>query len=170
MRTISRFFVGLFFSSVGRLIDFTQFIAIAITAVLTFIILLLCQKSASDSQFLYLSRDAWLSVAGSMFAAALFLTIQATIAPLRRAKNHTYREFFNKTAKSGGLKEIFAQRGSAEAAAKYKRAISKAQRRIIALGMTNSNFVRDHADLIAERVRSRSFNRGRDFLGPQVQS
>jgi hypothetical protein len=104
------------------------------------------------------SKNSWLSVTASMFAATLFLFLQSFMNLINSTEDNLYKLKYEEFVETFKLKEIFPQRGSIDIVNLYQKLTKKAEKRIWAIGMTNRHFIDQHKDSITKALQNHNID------------
>ncbi|MFD0735893.1 hypothetical protein [Planotetraspora mira] len=131
--------------------------------------MLLLLVELSDRNDLFgLSKATWLSVVGSIFAAALFLFIESTVRAINVTEKNVEQELYRRLVHEQGILDVHNQRGDDRVTELYRKLISNAETRIWAIGMTNGHFVIQHLPAICERMVKRPLDVIVAFWDPEA--
>ncbi|MCA6128689.1 hypothetical protein [Thalassolituus oleivorans] len=108
-------------------------------------------RSGSGPLLLGLSKSSLLAISGSILASSLFWVVNRVIHLLDTSQKSVVNDYFKHTHDEFGLKHIFDQRGGQDILNLYKELLTKAERRIWAIGMTNQSFTQQHLPIILQR-------------------
>ncbi|MFG2327032.1 hypothetical protein [Streptomyces sp. NPDC048568] len=161
----ARFFLSVYWRTLRGLIKRARATAIVLTCLISFLLLLAIQISSS-AKILGLSKDTWVNVTGSVFAAALFLFIESAVQAVKGVEESVERSTYREMVEEQGILEVFSQRGDDRVLTLYEQLISGAERRVWAIGMTNGHFVHQHLEEICARLRRRPLDVVISFWDP----
>jgi hypothetical protein len=165
---MEKFYINSFWLSLKTIISKQKIIISSLLIVMSMLLLYLAEKTTVDQKFLYLSQNTWLTVTGSILAAAIFNICELIISTLQKAENNIYKNFYSDFVGMYCMKKIFTQRGSPEIIQLYAELIRKAQKRIWAFGMTNRHFLDQNIDAILELLNEREIEIVISFWNPTV--
>lgn len=146
-----RFFVSNWYQIAFHLIQRINWFAIVITLLIALLFLAATASGDQATLVVGFSKATWAAVAGSVFAASLFLSVQSIIDAIKEAAPTLYKKFYDSMVHDIGLKGIYEVRGS-KTNEIYKSLITKAEKRIWAIGMTNRHFIDNHQSAIVHLI------------------
>jgi hypothetical protein len=147
---MNKYVSKLFWQLLRQSIDKIKIITIILCVLIPF--LLVWGIESRSAPFCGINADSWRAVAGSIFAASLFLTIQSFIFYLKDTKESLYKKQYDKIIEENGIKSIYTQRGGNDVIGIYENLIKNSERRIWAIGMTNNHFCKQHFDKILDKM------------------
>lgn len=114
------------------------------------------EGQTAASKILTVSKESWLSIAGSLVASAAFLFIHNVLTLLQQAKTQVPMDYYEVIHNGFGIKWIYSQRGGSDIQELYRKLISNAKERVWAIGMTNNSFLAQHEDLVLSKCKTLS--------------
>lgn len=140
---MNRHFCQLYWYILRIVIRNSKVAVIVTTAIISTLIFQIGEFS-EYAAFLFIPKNTWTAVTGSVLASTIFLCIQWLISKLQEAEKDTYLFSYERLVDLNGIKDIHSQRGNPEILALYRKCVENAERRIWAIGMTNRHFKNQH--------------------------
>lgn len=150
LRKIAKFWLKLFWSAVKR-INYLPLLIAFVFIIIIFALIIPLVKSKEI--LLYNDQSITLSIVTSILAGCIiFLIVELSNKIFLAGEKDSYKSFYNDLFIVQGLENIFSSRGINE---EYGKRILKANSRIWAIGMTNTNLIQHQLKNIIERVSNK---------------
>lgn len=124
-------------------------------------------NSVASTTYFGMSAETIRVISLSVMSCFVFFSIQSMVDKLGSATDDIYKEFYSELGNTHGIVRVHTQRGGDGTNAIYSEYLSRARRRVWAVGMTNRRVISKHGQTICRLLKTHDITVKIAFLDPR---